>query len=58
MITSSPTNWMILDLNDARFANFGVTYTDVPCATATMNDDTALSATLIAAPNGFMKHAP
>lgn len=56
---AGPTDdWRTNDLSDARFANFGVTYTDVPRAAAEMDNDAALSATLIAAPDGFVKRAP
>ena len=42
----------------ARFANFGATYTDVPWAATAMDNDAALSTTLIAAPDGFVESAP
>jgi hypothetical protein len=48
--------WRTTDLKDAssRFANFNVNYTAAPLVTGAMNNDAAFSATLIAAPEGFV----
>ena len=49
-------NWRITDFIDAsvQFANFNVNYVAAPLVTGAINNDAAFSATLIAAPKGFV----
>lgn len=49
-------NWRITDFIDAsvQFANFNVNYMAAPLVTGAINNDAAFSATLIAAPKGFV----
>jgi len=47
-------DWRTSVVDTAPFAKFSVTYTAAPLAAAAMDHDAALSATLIAAPDGFV----
>jgi hypothetical protein len=48
--------WRTTDIKvtSARFSNFNVNYTAAPLEAGAMNNDAAFSATLIAAPEGFL----
>ena len=48
--------WRTADIKgtSARFSNFNVNYTAAPLEAGAMNNDAAFSATLIAAPEGFL----